>query len=688
MSRVREVLYRLLVRVLARTRGELRARQDLRNLDQILRFIGVFSVLIFVPVVLLAYQALYSIEAQEVSDVAALHDRADVFASQVTAAIGDAFFEFQVKTDGRIESGIPVVDAIHDLSPQLRLAARFSPQGELVAPFVRPKRQPLQSIPAYQRFILREAQSLESLGDFSEAASQYSLAAVAGDRGVVGEAEFARVRSLWKGGLLDNPLAAFDQVYADYGDARTQHGFRLGDLIQLKKGEILLQRDPEAGRLALQALIDQIRAARWAIGSPGEVTVARRALGLLEGEGDPTWTAGAQAELSRRLDQFLWANRVVDELGFMAATPPRAGQRFQYHPQEKSLWVSLWHQSTLWAFSFDYELLQEVLVRAINAAHDENPEIEGKLVHINDPRPPEVLARRSLAPYMPFGELVVLPSDRAALAKDRSKKRGQRIFITLLAVGTAVLGVVLSATIVLRELEGARIKSDFAANVSHELRSPITQIRLKGESLQLDLVIDDEDRQAHYDAIVNEAERLSRLVDNVLDYASIERGAKRYALRPDDISEIVQATVESARGTVESKGIELELDVPHDLPRIWVDRHAIGQVITNLLSNAVKYGGDGGWVGVRAREGLESVEISVADKGMGIHPDDLSKIFDDFFRSTDAAVRKRRGTGIGLSIVRYIVDAHGGSIGVESDIGQGTTFTVTLPLDPPPEAGA
>ena len=380
MKRIREAIYRALVRLLARTRGEVRARQDLRNLDQILRFTGVFTVLIFVPVVLLAYQALYSIEAQEVSDTAALSDRADLFAGQVVAALGDVFFEFQVKTDGRIENGISVVDTIEDLSPQLRLAARFNNEGVMVAPFVQAQTRTTQTIPAYQRFIFREAQSLESLGDYAEAARQYAFAAAAGDPGVVGEAEFARVRSLWKGGLINDPLAEFDEVYARYGDARTQHGFRLGDLIQLKTGEILLQQDPASGRLALQDLIDRIRAARWAIGSPGEVTVAQRALGLLEGIGDQAWTNNARTELSGRLDQFLWANHVTDELGFMAATPSRAGQRFQYHPQEKSLWVSLWADTTLWVFSFDYESLQGVLNDAIAAAHDSNPEIEGRLV--------------------------------------------------------------------------------------------------------------------------------------------------------------------------------------------------------------------------------------------------------------------------------------------------------------------
>jgi two-component system phosphate regulon sensor histidine kinase PhoR len=237
------------------------------------------------------------------------------------------------------------------------------------------------------------------------------------------------------------------------------------------------------------------------------------------------------------------------------------------------------------------------------------------------------------------------------------------------------------------EVENARQRADFAANVSHELRSPLTQIRLKAEALQLGLVDEGEDMEQHFDAIVRESERLSRLVDNVLDFAAIERGAKRYQLRADDLTAVVWAQVEAARANLADRGIELELDVPDDLPPLWLDREAMGQVLTNLLSNAAKYGAEGGWVGVRIVHQDHGVELSVSDRGIGIAREELPRVFNDFFRSTDPNVRKRKGTGIGLAIVRYIVEAHGGTITVDSTPGQGATFTVTLPLEPPEGAG-
>ena len=287
-----------------------------------------------------------------------------------------------------------------------------------------------------------------------------------------------------------------------------------------------------------------------------------------------------------------------------------------------------------------------------------------------------------------IAEVIVRPTNIEDLSLARRYKTQQRVFIALLAVGTAGLGILLAAMIVYRELESARVKADFAANVSHELRSPITQIRLKGEALQLDLVFDDDDRQRHYDAIVYEAERLSRLVDNVLDFASIDRGVKKYSLRPDDLGHLLQHSLGGAYGAIKSKGLALEIDVPDDLPVVWMDRDAVAQVFTNLLSNAAKYGADGKWVGLTARVGLDGVDVMVSDRGIGISKADLDHVFDHFFRANTPDVRKRRGTGIGLSIVRYIVEAHGGTISVDSELGEGTTFTVTFPFQPPRDAGA
>jgi two-component system phosphate regulon sensor histidine kinase PhoR len=341
----------------------------------------------------------------------------------------------------------------------------------------------------------------------------------------------------------------------------------------------------------------------------------------------------------------------------------------------------------LWAFSFEVDDVQRELARrVVDVAGGIHPDLAVNLVRAREPQS-GILARRTLAPELPRVAVVVRPADPAGLADKRSSNRRQRQLIIALTVATAVIGIFVATHSVNRELDAARQKADFAANVSHELRSPITQIRLKGESLQLDLAFDDEDRRAHYDAIVREAERLSRLVDNVLDFSSIERGVKRYTLRPDDLGDAVRRAVEATRSAADAAGLVFHVSVPETLPIVWIDREAIGQVMTNLLSNAVKYGAEGGSIEVLAREGRAGVEVSVTDHGIGIGPDDQDRVFEHFYRVASADVRKRRGTGIGLTIVRYIVEAHGGTITVESQLGRGSTFTVALPLAPPETEG-
>jgi signal transduction histidine kinase len=176
-------------------------------------------------------------------------------------------------------------------------------------------------------------------------------------------------------------------------------------------------------------------------------------------------------------------------------------------------------------------------------------------------------------------------------------------------------------------------------------------------------------------------------VDNVLDFASIERGVKRYLLRQGDLAEVLRKSVESVAGAVAAADMKLDVHLPDGLPVVWMDRDAIGQVATNLLSNAMKYGSDGLWIGLTAQLDGENITFSVSDRGMGIGPRDVEKIFEHYYRVDTPDVRKRRGTGIGLTIVRYIVEAHRGTISVHSVLGEGTTFTVSLPLDAPPEDG-
>ena len=229
-----------------------------------------------------------------------------------------------------------------------------------------------------------------------------------------------------------------------------------------------------------------------------------------------------------------------------------------------------------------------------------------------------------------------------------------------------------------KEIEVANIKSSFAASVSHELRSPITQIRLKGESLLFGLAETEEELDEHYEAIVRESERLSWLVDNVLDYASIERDSKQYMLRHLDINDTVQRVIDSLQVTLTMRDVQISISLAEPL-LLRHDPDAVSQCVINLLSNASKYSDDNKRIDVTIRRLPNSVDVVITDHGIGIDPEEINRIFEPFYRSREEAARRRKGTGIGLSITKHIMEAHGGMVLVQSRREIGSSFTLRFP---------
>ena len=477
----------------------------------------------------------------------------------------------------------------------------------------------------------------------------------------------------------------------DFGGVRTRTGLRaddVGHFWNIRIQELEHQRrgeELEASQGFLEDLVTELLSRRqWQVGRQGEPAMLREILRRLNHRSAPAWLGSRRKELNERFSQLLWTEKIAEELDnvFVRLNEERVFSYLGARADSEAFWALVRVREEVVAFSFSVDALMAEL-EAEAAYHTATQrDLTARLFGADQPSPESVIAERSLGEQLPSVRLVVFPTDPEALKAIKQRSRIVRIGVVLTAVFVSVVGALWVANMIAWELQGARQRADFAANVSHELRSPITQIRLKGEALQLGLVDEGDDMQSHFDAIVRESERLSRLVDNVLDFAAIERGAKRYQLRPDDVSAVVVASVEAARSTFEERGMPVLLEVPEDLPPVWLDRDAMGQVMTNLLSNAVKYGGDRGPVKVSVRQQSQSVQIRVKDSGVGIDPSELPKVFDDFFRSQDPAVRRRKGTGIGLAIVRYIIDAHGGSIRVESLPGEGATFIIDLPLEP------
>jgi signal transduction histidine kinase len=217
------------------------------------------------------------------------------------------------------------------------------------------------------------------------------------------------------------------------------------------------------------------------------------------------------------------------------------------------------------------------------------------------------------------------------------------------------------------------------STVSHEFKSPLTSIRHLSEMLQSGSVPSDERRRRYYDVLVEQSTRLSSLVANILDLARIEEGRKEFLFEPLDLGDLVRDLVATTQHRVGHEGYVIEADIDEPLPAVSADRTAISQVITNLVDNAIQYSGEARDVTVRVSARDRRVMVAVTDRGVGIPPSELDRVFERFYRGGDAHTRAVKGSGLGLTLVKEIVDAHGGTVRVESEVGRGSTLTVELP---------
>ncbi len=271
--------------------------------------------------------------------------------------------------------------------------------------------------------------------------------------------------------------------------------------------------------------------------------------------------------------------------------------------------------------------------------------------------------------------------DPSAWVKSSFPSTAFYVLALLLVFGVTGFGTYLLWRDVRRDYRSVELRSQFVSSVSHELKTPLTAIRMFAEALVLHRPRAEAEKTDYLQTIVSESERLSRLINNVLDFSKIEQGTRTYRKEPILLADIVTKAAQSMTYPLEQEGFHLHLSVEEDVPEIQGNKDALEQALLNLLHNAVKYSGESRDVELRLlpREGWAVIEVE--DHGIGISPEEKEKICGKYYRGGAAIDNRISGAGLGLSIVNHIVKAHGGRLIIESTVGKGSTFSIILPVE-------
>jgi signal transduction histidine kinase len=285
-------------------------------------------------------------------------------------------------------------------------------------------------------------------------------------------------------------------------------------------------------------------------------------------------------------------------------------------------------------------------------------------------------------PHWEVTAYLINPAQLAQTANTAKLTLGLLIAVLLLAIGIGSWLIVRSLN---SELKLARQKTDFVGNVSHELKTPLTSIRMFSELLAEGRVADPAKQRSYLDIITAEAARLTRLINNVLDFSRMERGEKKYNFQPYDLAEVVRAAAQTFRPHLEAGGFKFDCALPDAPVSVHGDADALSQIIVNLLSNAEKYSNGGKEIALqlaRRESPLPHAEVKVLDRGSGVPRGSEEKVFEKFYRAHDSLSSGVQGSGLGLTIARQIARAHGGDVVYEPRPGGGSCFILRLPIKP------
>jgi two-component system phosphate regulon sensor histidine kinase PhoR len=394
------------------------------------------------------------------------------------------------------------------------------------------------------------------------------------------------------------------------------------------------------------------------------------------------------AELER--DSFAYHHDVLDSGGsaLLAYTVRRAADGDPYHVVAR---LKLDFIGKMWV---DDELGPARKNRRVAILDESNNLVAGVSLVGPDARPGGRLFYEG-----PFGKALyrwrvqMVPQNAEEFQAQWERTKGVRRVLILLATVIIVVGLVLVWLAILTERRASRMKSDFIANVSHELKTPLSLIRMFGEMVATGRHKGEEAAREYGGIITRESERLSHLIDNVLDFSRLERGKASYHFAEGDLAAVVERALDVCRYRLDREKMKLTVSIEPELPVVRIDENEMTLVVLNLVDNAIKHAAQGGKVEVTVGRAPGFVTVSVRDFGPGISREEQAHVFERFYRSQRTREQNIRGSGIGLALVKHIVEAHGGRVTVispvhDAELAQGSLFRVFVPAPVAADSGA
>lgn len=558
----------------------------------------------------------------------------------------------------------------------------------------------------------QRAESMEfSLKDYNKAAELY--------RGCIAQATTnkqrallleRRGRCLLQARNLEEASVVYKELGRDYGELLNKAGHPYGLIAAFQLCEVAkIQKGEEPFLKIILSLYRQIREGRWLVNSAVYDFYTAEMEAILNAQLREGRFPGVQKNYTETLGQESSYRRKLQFSDFLQRTviPVMREKLRQYRETDKAGRM-LFHagndftlvsytllpglnagQTHYGGFCWDSKLLKDQLIPGI--LKDISKE-SGLTIQIADEKGVNILAgqeeitangslQMNFRQFPLPWKLVAAYSETKTLEGTSNRELIFFGVLLLSILALMLLGVILIVRDINREAETTRQKTEFVHTISHELKTPLTLIRLYGETLQRKGDLDEEERQDCYEIITKESERLTHLINNVLDFSRIEMGRKEFDFKVGDLTAVIDETLEAYRYHLEKKGFAVHKEIAQDLPEMNFDADALASVLINLLSNAMKFSLHEKEVTVRLFAAEGNAVLQVADKGVGISKAELSKIFHRFYQAENKVISERRGSGLGLTLVKHITEAHHGSVTVESEIGKGSTFSISLPFN-------